>query len=78
VIDRTRGVPYLEIKAEKGVNMTVAIRVEAIDGSARSQLEDRKAAAMQRRQAFVAGKAGQAGEFRRFEVLLARRIVAAR
>ena len=77
MIDRTRRLAYLEIRAEKGVNMTVSDRVEAIDGSARSQLEDRKAAAMQRRQAFVAGKAGQSGDFRRFDVLLARRIVAA-
>jgi len=77
VIDRTRGLAYLVIKAEKGVNMTVTDRVGAMDGSARSQMEDRKAAAMLRRQAFIAGKAGQTGDFRRFDVLLARRIIAA-
>ncbi|MFI5049024.1 MAG: hypothetical protein ACHQEA_04055 [Gaiellales bacterium] len=77
MIDRTRGLAYLVIKAEKGVNMTVTHRVGAIDGSARSQMEDRKAAAMLRRQAFIAGKAGQTGDFRRFDVLLARRIIAA-
>ena len=77
MIDPTRGLAYLVIKAEKGVNMTVTDRVGAADGSARSQMEDRKAAAMLRRQAFIAGKAGQTGDFRRFDVLLARRIIAA-
>ena len=77
MIDPTRGLAYLVIKAEKGVNMTVTDRVGAIDGSARSQMEDRKAAAMLRRQAFIAGKAGQTGDFRRFDVLLARRIITA-
>ena len=32
---------------------------------------------MLRRQAFIAGKAGQTEDFRRFDVLLARRIIAA-
>jgi hypothetical protein len=77
VIDRARGLGYLVIKAEKGVNMTVADRVEAIDGGARSRLEDRKTAAMLRRNAFVARKGVKDGDLRRFDVLLARRIVAA-
>jgi hypothetical protein len=57
--------------------MTVTDRVEAIDGGARSRLEDRKTAAMLRRKAFVARKTGAEGDLRRFDVLLARRIVAA-